>query len=166
MTHLLTPKEKARTLATLRASLPSIAYFKQAAGAHAWLAQLLQEAEALCTVPIDFKLCRGGRFTVDGVPAPAPGKGLMLAWLTLAGMQYRHAPLRPEWVFTGSRSMASAKQALDRAAETVKPISPDLAAVIDALGVRRGELAMKRNPQVRVRCTLDETLTGAFRNTA
>lgn len=162
----LTPNDKARTLAVLREHLPSITYLKHKPGAHAWLAQLLQEAEALCMAPIDFKLCNGGRLTVDGAPIPHPGKGLMLAWLTLAGMQYRHDPLRPEWVFPGRRWSASAVQALDRAVSAVKPISPALANVIDALGVHRGELVMKENAQVRVRCTLDDTLVEVLRRMA
>lgn len=116
--------------------------------------------------PIDFKLCRGGRFTIDGTPVRYSGKGLMLAWLALAGVQYRHVPLRPELVFEGRRWSASTVQALDRAIAAVKPINLDLANAIAALGVQRGELVLKENPQVRVRCTLDDSLAEVFRRMA
>lgn len=90
----------------------------------------------------------------------------MLAWLALAGVQYRHDPLRPEWVFPKKCCSASAVQALDRAIATVKPINLDLANANAALGVQRGELVLKENPQVRVRCTLDDSLAEVFRRMA
>lgn len=162
----MSPKDKETTLNVLREHLPNIKYLEHKPGAHAWLLQALNDIEALSREPVDFKLCKGGQFTVNGVAVPRSGKGLMLAWLTLAGIKYRLGALRPELVFKGRRWSASTKQALDRAEEAVKPISPDLANAIRDMGVCRGELVMKGNPQVRVRCTLDDTLLEAARRLA
>lgn len=162
----MSPEEKTYTLNVLREHLPHITFLKHKPGAHAWLLQVLNDIEAQSREPVDFKLCKGGQFTVNGVAVPRTGKGLMLAWLTLAGITYRLGALRPEWVFTGRRWSASTVQALDRAADAVKPISPDLARVFTDMGVHRGELVLKDNPQVRVRCTLDDTLMEAARRLA
>lgn len=162
----MSPKDKETTLDVLREHLPYITYLKHRPVAHAWLLQALNDIEALSREPVDFKLCKGGQFTVNGIAVPRSGKGLMLAWLTLAGIKYRLGALRPEWVFSGRRWSASTVQALDRAVDAVKPISPDLAGVFTEMGVRRGELVMKGNPQVRVRCTLDDTLMEAARRMA
>lgn len=164
MTNHLTPKDKVKALQVLRNHLPSIGFFKQKPGAKNWLDEILAQAEELCVEPVDFMWCAGGRFTINGVPVPFTGKGLTLAWLTLASTQCRLDPLCPEFLGKGWRG--SARQSLDRAEDAVKAISPKLASVIREIGLQRGELVLKSNPQVRVICSLDNTLTEAFRRLA
>lgn len=122
---------------------------------------LLERARALTGVEVLFELyCDGRRLQcrVNGQPVRFDGVGLVLAWMAFAGIQHRHQPLRPDWVFTGKSWRASVLQARDRAADAVKSTSPDLARAINSLGVERDLLVQKENPQVSVRCTLDADL--------
>lgn len=129
------------------------------------ISMLLEQAERLCHAEVEFQLYTDGQrlqCRVNGVHIPFDGVGLALAWLVLAGVQLRHPPLRPEWVFPGTRWRASTKQALDRARRAVERTSPNLASAIASLGIEAGLLAQKSNPQVRVRCTLDEGVAKLF----
>lgn len=144
---------------------------------------LLERARALTGAEVVFELYSDGtrlQCRVNGQPVRFDGVGLVLAWLAFAGIQCRHQPLRPDWVFTEERLRASTNgaldsarpdwmtpakswrasvlQALDRAAEAVKPISSDLARAINSLGVERDLLVQKENPQVSVRCVIDAEL--------
>lgn len=131
--------------------------------------RLLQQAETLCTAEVVFELYSDGKrlqCRVNGQHVPFDGVGLALAWFAFAGIQCRHAPLHPGWVFPGKHWRASTKQALDRAVDGAGRISPKLARAIKSLGIEGGLLVQKNNPQVRVRCTLDEELSEQFRAVA
>lgn len=122
---------------------------------------LLERVQSLTGAEVVFELyCDGTRLRcrVNGQPVRFDGVGLVLAWLAFAGIQYRHQPLRPDWVFTGKSWRASVLQARDRAAEAAKSTSPDLARAIQSLGVERDLLVQKENPQVSVRCVIDAEL--------
>lgn len=124
---------------------------------------LFREAEALAEEEVVFELCSDGGFRANGKYIPHDGVGLMLAWLALGAQQTRQTPIRAEWVFPGRRSTASALQALDRAASSADRVSPKLARAIKALGVERGRLVLKNNPQVRLRCQFDDAVAELFR---
>jgi len=127
---------------------------------------LLRQAENLCTAEVLFELYSDGRrlqCRVNGQHVPFDGVGLVLAWLAFAGIQCRGEPLRPNWVFQGKRWRASTKQALDRAEAAAGRASPALARAIKSLGIEGGLLVQKHNPQVCVRCALDDALAELFR---
>lgn len=166
MTHRLTPTPTSTGLAkthTRAAGLvePRLREYFTADELAAIKHTLLERARALTGVKVLFELyCDGRRLQcrVNGQPVRFDGVGLVLAWMAFAGIQHRHQPLRPDWVFTGKSWRASVLQARDRAADAVKSTSPDLARAINSLGVERDLLVQKENPQVSVRCTLDADL--------
>lgn len=130
---------------------------------------LLQQAEGLATAEVLLELYSDGKglqCRVNGQHVPFDGVGLVLSWLVFAGIQCRHAPLDPRWVFPGKRWRASLKQALDRAEGRVGRISPKLARAIQSLGIEGGLLVQKNTPKVRVRCTIDDELAPLFRAVA
>lgn len=126
------------------------------------LSDLLRQAETLALDPVTFHLSADGRFIVNGVLVPHKGRGLLVAWLVLAGIKYREPPLHASEMFPGPSWRAGYRQALDRAAEAVKPISPNLANVFNAMGLDRGRLVLTENPQVSVDCTMDARLIDVF----
>lgn len=89
---------------------------------------------------VEFNWLEPKVFEVNGEMLIARGRALALAWLLLAGHRYRAGHLPVEAVFPGRRASASALQALDRAADQVRPASASLATCIAAFGVRRGLL--------------------------
>ena len=164
----ITPKDIAAGLKVLRTQ--GIWHVRhalaQTPGLEQHLSQLIAQAEALCVSDLVLELGTDGRCTVNGKPVPHRGKGLPLAWATLAGIQTRQQPLRAEWVCPGNRSAGSALQALKRAADDAERVSERLAYVIRSIGIERGVLALKRNPLVRVRCAVTPDLAEVFRRVA
>jgi hypothetical protein len=83
-------------------------------------------------------------FTIDGQPLASTSKGLPLAYLVLAGIQHHlDDQLAPATLFTGKNATARGLQALDRAAEHVRPISRPLADCIGRIGVRSGAFTLR-----------------------
>lgn len=148
----MSPAEKAKALAILREYVPTIPAFRNAEIAK-WLTKTLRQAEEICREPIDFELGADCRFLVNGQRVNHRGKGLAVAWFVLACIQYRQGPVTVASLFPGARGTASATQTLHRTADAVERVSPGLARAIRAIGVMRGELVLKHNPQVDVNCT-------------
>lgn len=83
-------------------------------------------------------------FVVNGHTLVARGRGLALAWLLLAGHRHRIGHLSVDAVFSGRRASAAALQTLDRAADQVRAVSPELAHYIGCFGVRGGVFVQRR----------------------
>lgn len=126
---------------------------------------LLDRARTLSVAVVVMELYSDGKrlqCLVNGQYVPFCGVGLLMAWSAFAARQAHLPPIRLEWIFRGKRWSASAVQARDRAAVAVERISPALARAIQALGVEGGVLVLKGNPQVRVKCKMDDRLLALF----
>jgi hypothetical protein len=101
---------------------------------------------------VQFAWVGANTFLVDGRPLSAKGKGLVLAFLVLACLQHGIELPPVATVFPGRNPSGSATQALDRAADQVRPMSAALAKAISSIGTRRGHFVLRESPPVRVVC--------------
>ena len=101
---------------------------------------------------IEFTWTGPRHFEVDGELLPSPGRGLVLAWLTLASRQLGVTPPPLTAVFKTRRPDACAVQALVRSASAVRPYSAALAHAIEAMGTQGDRIVLKRAVGVDIRC--------------
>lgn len=100
-------------------------------------------------------------FVIDGHQVPARGRGLVLAWLLLAGFRYRLGHLVVESLFPGPSGASAALQCLERTASRVEPFSPALARCIRCIGVQGGLFVLRAPLPARIE--LDAPLLKAKR---
>jgi hypothetical protein len=104
---------------------------------------------------IEFRWHDPQTFMVNGVVVPCTTRGLIIAWMTLAGAQSHHEPIPADAWFGGRRPAQSVWQAIQTATKAVGAVSPDLAKVIDRVRLSGGtvRLKAKTGQMTRVRCT-------------
>lgn len=138
----MTTDNTIRAAQLLRAYLESIPPFRADPRLRADALRIIAAGETACRDRTVFEFA-GRQCLVDGVPIPAKGKGLPLAWLVLAAHQHRLGAVELAWLFDGNRPAASAVQAFDRAADAAERYSPTLAGAIRSIGTERGWLVVK-----------------------
>lgn len=94
--------------------------------------------------PVHFDWPEPGRFVVNG-RSWTSSKGMVLAFMAIAGHMHGMEPLPASYFFSGKRAQASVTQALDRAAETLQLHCKPLADAIKGIGTSRGLIVVKKH---------------------
>jgi hypothetical protein len=111
---------------------------------------LRAEKERLQDTPTVFAWIGREQYLVNGELVHQRGVGLPLAYMVIGHHQQRLGPVRVDGFFRGRRAVASATQALERAATAIEQHGPDMARLIRAIGTTGGVFVFRNKVEHQV----------------